>query len=152
MRDFYYKILMMDGFLPNYRYDQVVKTFFKNEIKAKNIPKQVVDFYARCNGFTIMYLLDVFSLERIKKESKEFLEFIEDMQLEDDMKEYNLIPIADDGMDGYYVFKSNVKDDHIYYLDTEHPEKVDNCFKYKDLKDFLQDLYDNQKSFNKEDD
>lgn len=119
------KYVNSSGFIVNYDYSNIVKCFFKDTMNLKYVPKNVIKFYASCNGIIIKFLSDIFSLDQIKEEYEHFDEFIKAMELEDDMKKYNLVPIADDGMGGYYVFKSNVKDDHIYYLDSEYPEKLE---------------------------
>ena len=113
-------------------------------MQVKNVPKDVIKFYASCNVVVIKSLSEIFSLQDIRKELDEFNDFIVGMDLKEDMERYNLIPIANDGMGGYYVFKANEKDEHIYYLDCEFPEKVDNCVKFDSFNNYLEEIYDIQ--------
>ena len=112
-----------------------VLEYFKNTLNCSYVPKQVVEFYSKYDGarFTIN---DMYSLKELKDlasdfkyESKAFK-----IKYEDDM----YIPIADDGMGGYYVFSSNKKDNKIYWIDSENIGSK--WFEYKDLADFLDDM------------
>ena len=89
-------------------------------------------------------LSDIFSIEELQKEYENFDEFIKAMGLEEDMKKYNFVPIANDGMGGYYVFISNEPSDKIYYLDAEFPEELEECMVYENFKQYLEELYEDQ--------
>ena len=93
--------------------------FFKNEWNCSNVPKQVIDFYNKYDGKRLT-INEIFSKEEIKQEiNGYFKEFLNSgiKHNENDM----LIPIADDGMGGYYAFIGNKQDENIYYFDHEFP-------------------------------
>ena len=57
--------------------------------------------------------------------------------MEIDYSEYKYVPIANDGMGGYYAFLSNSKEETIYYLDHEFPDEIQT---YKNFEDFLSEI------------
>ena len=145
------KVLSSSWSMPNYDYSNIVKDYFKVILGLKHVPNEVIKFYGQCNGFGVYALNDVFSLERISQERDAFFEFIDAMGLEEDMVKYNLVPVADDAMGGYYVFKSSVKDKTIYYLDHENPRPLDECMSFENFNKYLEDLKEMVDSFDEED-
>lgn len=102
-----------------------MKEKFEEQFNCTNIPKQVIDFYNEHDGMNLK-INEIFSFEQIVKEyNKFFPEFLSGGMKYDPSAQY--IPIASDGMGGYYVFIGNKEDENIYYFDhecpTEDPEK-----------------------------
>ena len=54
-----------------------------------------------------------------------------------DSKKDKYIPVADDGMGGYYAFLSNKNDEKIYYLDHEFPDDIQ---AYNNFEEFLDEI------------
>ncbi len=147
------KILSSSWAIPNYDYTNVVKAFFKNSLGgAKYVPKEVIKFYGQCNGFGVYALNDIFSLERLYNEAENFLEFIDAMGLTEENEASVLVPVADDGMGGYYAFKSAVKDPTIYYLDHEFPSPLEECQSFKNFNEFLEHIKDLADSLDEDED
>ena len=115
---------------------QEIEKFFRNELQCENIPKGVLEFYKKYDGCSLS-INDIFSLEEIKQILlDEFDDFLDAMGI--DKEEGRYVPIADDGMGGYYVFLSSEKDETIYYLDTEFPDEIQDL--YKNFAEFLEDI------------
>ena len=112
-----------------------VENYFYNELKCANVPNGVLEFYKEYDGCSLS-INDIFSLEGIKNELTEFFEdFLKGMDI--DSSEYKYVPIADDGMGGYYAFLSNNEEETIYYLDHEFPDEIQS---YENFEEFLNEL------------
>lgn len=108
-----------------------MKDFFKDELNCSNVPKQVINFYNEFNGKELT-INKIFSKEEIKKEiNGHFKDFLNAgiKHNENDM----LIPIANDGMGGYYAFVGNKKDENIYYFDHDFPSEDPNIYTLEDI-------------------
>lgn len=101
-----------------------IKMIFKEKLKCEFIPVGVINYYLENNGEDIAagYIL---SLENIVDETSNFrTQFLPFMDMTDENDKF--IPVADDGMGGYYVFSSKRNEEKIYYLDHEYgPTKID---------------------------
>lgn len=85
---------------------------------------------------------EIFPLEIIKellKPDSDFMMFVEEMQIEGEMNEYGFVPVADDGLGGFFVFASNQKDNAIYYIDHEKKFNIKKCAKFVDFEEFLEE-------------
>lgn len=112
-----------------------VEKFFYEELECKNVPEGVIEFYKDYDGCSLS-INEIFSLEDIKNEVSEFFDdFLKGMGI--DFSEYKYIPIADDGMGGYYAFNADNDDETIYYLDHEFPDEIQS---YENFEDFLNEL------------
>lgn len=115
--------------------------FFKNELNCSNVPKQVIDFYNKYDGKRLI-INEIFSKEEIKQEiNGYFKEFLNSgiKHNENDM----LIPIADDGMGGYYAFIGNKQDENIYYFDHEFPLDDSEIYTIEDILNMDKELNKN---------
>lgn len=111
---------------------QNIEKFFSEELKCKFVPHGVIEFYKEYDGCELS-INNIFSLEEISNEIKEFFcDFLEGMGINTD--KYKYIPIANDGMGGYYAFLANRKEETIYYLDHEFP---DERMTYNNFEEFL---------------
>ena len=96
-----------------------MKEKFEKQFNCTNVPEQVVDFYNENNGKSLK-INDIFSFETIVKEYNGFFKtFLSGGINHDSSAQY--IPIANDGMGGYYAFVGNKDDENIYYFDHEFP-------------------------------
>lgn len=111
-----------------------VKAYFSDELGLTNVPTGVIEFYEEYDGARLS-INDVFSLEEIKQELEDFDIFLKAMGLNPDTDKY--VPIANDGMGGYYAFLSNSDEETIYYLDHEFPDNINS---YESFEDFLRDI------------
>lgn len=112
-----------------------VENYFKNVLKCEYVPKQVIEFYEKYDGASFD-INEMFSLENIKNEAEEFANCADEYEIDYNVDKY--IPIADDGMGGYYAFLSSTNSEKIYWIDTEN---VGNEWKsYNDLSSFLKEM------------
>ena len=97
-----------------------MKEKFEKQFGCTNVPKQVLEFYDKHDGIDLT-INEIFSFEKIIEEYNGlFKEFLSSGINHDLDAQY--IPIANDGMGGYYAFIGNKEDENIYYLDSEFPE------------------------------
>lgn len=112
-----------------------VEDYFKSELNCSFVPKQVIEFYEKYDGIDFD-INELYSLKQIKEETNELKEYSDSYEIDYDNNKY--IPIANDGMGGYYAFLSDREDEKIYWIDTEN---VGNEWKqYKDLSEFLNEV------------
>ena len=102
-----------------------MKEKFERQFNCTSVPKQVVDFYNEHNGMDLT-INEIFSFEKIVEEYNGFFkDFLSSGVKHDSSAQY--IPIANDGMGGYYAFIGNRNDENIYYFDhefaNENPQK-----------------------------
>ena len=110
------------------------ESYFKDELELTHVPAGVVEFYKEYDGARLS-ISDVFSLEEIKEELEDFDIFLNAMGINPETSKY--VPIANDGMGGYYAFLSNSEEETIYYLDHEFPDDINT---YDSFEDFLRDI------------
>ena len=112
-----------------------IKKYFHEELKCENVPDGVIEFYKEYDGCRLS-INDIFSIQEIKNELSEyFVDFLGGMGIDYSKNKY--VPIANDGMGGYYAFLSNSKEEMIYYLDHEFPDEIQT---YENFEDFLNDI------------
>lgn len=112
-----------------------VEKFFEEDLNCEYVPNGVKEFYKKYDGCRLS-INDIFSLKQIEKSLNEFFPtFLVGMGIDGNV--YKYVPIADDGMGGYYVFLSNKEEEKVYYLDHEFPDEP---VIYDTFEDFLDDI------------
>ncbi len=97
-----------------------MKEKFEKQFNCTNVPKQVIDFYNEHNGMRLT-MSEIFSFEEIiEKYNGFFQDFLSSGIKHDSDAQY--IPIANDGMGGYYAFIGNKEDENVYYFDHSFPD------------------------------
>lgn len=109
-----------------------MKEFFEKELKCTHVPQQVIEFYTECDGKDLK-INKIFSKKEILEEMDNFKQYLNAgiKHNESDL----LIPIANDGMGGYYAFVGNKKDENIYYFDHEFAEEEPEIYTIEDIID-----------------
>lgn len=98
-----------------------MKEKFEKQFNCTNVPNQVVEFYNKHDGMSLT-INEIFSFNEIIEEYNGFFkEFLSAGINHDSSAQY--IPIANDGMGGYYAFIGNKKDDNLYYFDHEFADE-----------------------------
>ena len=97
-----------------------VEKFFKEDLDCKFVPNGVLEFYKKYDG-CMLSVNDIFSLQEIEEEMADYFKsFLKGMGID---SEERYVPIANDGMGGYFVFLSDKDEEIIYYLDHEFPDE-----------------------------
>ncbi len=97
-----------------------MKEKFEMQLNCTNVPKQVVDFYNENDGMDLT-INEIFSFKKIVEEYNGlFKDFLSGGEHDLDAQ---YIPIANDGMGGYYAFIGNKEDENIYYFDHEFADE-----------------------------
>ena len=104
--------------------------FFEKKLKCTNVPKQVLEFYAKCDGKDLK-INKIFSKKEILEEMDNFKHYL-NTGIKHNKNNF-LIPIANDGMGGYYAFVGNKEDENIYYFDHEFADEDPEIYTINDI-------------------
>lgn len=113
-----------------------VDEYFKMQLGCEFVPKQIIEFYENYDGASFL-ISDIYSLKSLKDLKEQFINDANNFEIEYTKDKF--IPIANDGMGGFYVFSSNKNDEKIYWIDSENVGQE--WMYYQNLEEFLNEMY-----------